>query len=403
MKVKIKKSTLRGTINAPSSKSMAHRLLICAALAEGVSTVHNVTPCEDVLATLDCLRALGASVDSDKNSYTVTGTNIFKSHKNSLLSARESGSTLRFMIPIASLSGEECTIVGAESLMRRPMGVYEEIFESRGLQFYKKDNAIKFSGALSPGEYVLRGDVSSQFITGLLFALPLLSGDSVIKILPPFESRSYVELTLIAMREFGVIAEFSDACTIKISGNQKYAAHTTTAEGDYSASAFLEAFNTIGSDINIGGLMENSAQGDKIYRELFPLLKSGAPKIDITNCPDLGPILFALASYFNGAEFSGTERLRIKESDRCAAMASELRKFGADIEIYENRVVIKKAALHAPEVAINAHNDHRVVMSCSVLLSIFGGIIEGAEAVSKSYPAFFTDIASLGAEVTIYD
>jgi 3-phosphoshikimate 1-carboxyvinyltransferase len=283
------------------------------------------------------------------------------------------------------------------------MGVYADIFGSRGLEFSSDSQSIKFKGPLPAGEYELRGDVSSQFISGLLFALPLLKDDSVIKIIPPFESRSYVELTLIAMKEFGVIAEFTDSLTIKIRGNQKYKSRDISVEADYSAAAFLEALNTLENDIEVRGLLQTSAQGDRVYRDIFPLIKNGAPTVDIKNCPDLGPILFALAAYFNGAEFIGTERLRIKESDRCETMAEELRKFGADIEIYENRVVIKKTTLKKPTLPILAHNDHRVVMSAAVLLTLFGGEIEGAEAVSKSYPNFFSDIASLGAKVTFYD
>lgn len=404
MKVKIEKSTLCGDIYPPASKSMAHRLLICAALADGISEISKLTPCEDVLATVDCLSALGAKIEQVGDTYKIRGANPFNRHKeDEAFKCRESGSTLRFMIPLASLSGEETKIYGAPSLLRRPMGVYEKIFSERGLAFSQDGEKIVLNGALSAGEYTLRGDVSSQFITGLLFTLPLLDGDSTIKIIPPFESRSYIDLTLIAMREFGVCAEFTDPFTISVKGGQKYKSCNITTEADYSGAAFLDAFSALGSSVRVLGLSDSSAQGDRVYRELYPALKLGAPEINIENCPDLGPILFALAAAFNGAYFTGTARLRIKESDRAQTMAEELSKFGAKIEIGENFVRVNKSELHAPTEAILGHNDHRVVMSCAVLLTKFGGVIEGAEAVSKSYPNFFSDIESLGAKVTIYD
>ncbi len=403
MKVEIKKSRANGKVYAPTSKSMAHRLLICAALSDSKSVIRGITPCEDVLATVDVLSALGAKISHKDDIYTVEGCNMRTTSARDTLFCRESGSTLRFIIPLASLSGNEITVSGAPSLMSRPMGVYESIFNERGLLFDKRDGKITLHGSLTAGEYTVRGDISSQFISGLLFALPLLDGNSVIHIIPPFESRSYIDLTLLALKHFGVYAEMPDDRTIKINGNQKYKSGDFTVEGDYSGAAFLDALNAIGSSVEVLGLSENSAQGDKVYRNFYPLLKESTPKIDIENCPDLGPILFTLAAAFNGAEFTGTKRLKIKESDRAATMAKELKKFGADIEIFENSVLVRKANLHAPKETLCGHNDHRVVMSLSVLLTLFGGTIDGAEAVCKSYPDFFRDMKKLGVEATIYD
>lgn len=403
MNAVIKKSRAFGEIFAPTSKSMAHRLLIAAAMAEGTSVIHRVTPSADVLATVNCLKALGAKIETNGSDYTVIGCDMRKSCPTCALNANESGSTLRFLIPIAALCGAEVSFVGAPRLMQRPLEVYENLFAERGMSFEKDIDMLSVIGPIEPGTFSVRGDVSSQFISGLLFALPILESDSIIRILPPLESKSYIELTLIALRQFGINAYFEDGLTIRISGNQKYTSGSFFVEGDYSGAAFPDALNLFGSDVRVLGLDENSAQGDKIYKEIYPKLTVASPEIDISNCPDLAPILFTVAAYFNGATFLGTSRLKIKESDRAEVMATELRKFGADITVLENSVIIKKAELHAPIQMLCGHNDHRVVMSLAVLLTAFGGEIEGAEAVSKSYPDFFEDIKAIGIEVTLRD
>ena len=401
MIAKITPSRACGSVSAPASKSMAHRLLIAAAMASGVSTVRGISSCSDVSATVDCLRALGVKIEETGKDLTVHGLNMKNARPSRELYCRESGSTQRFLIPIALLSGIKTAVSGARSLMKRPLSVYEDMAREKDFLFTRENGLIFVKGPLKSGEYTLRGDVSSQFISGLLFALPVLSDDSTIKITPPFESRSYVLLTIAALREFGVFAEFEDEYTIKVPGNQKYKPCDVTVEGDYSGAAFLDAFNYIGGEVTVSGLLQDSVQGDRVYTELFPLLKTGTPKIDVTDCPDLSPILFTLAAAFSGAEFTGTKRLKIKESDRAETMAEELRKFGANIEVFENSVLISGATLHAPSEPILAHNDHRVAMSLSVLLTLFGGELHGAESVSKSYPSFFDDIKKLGIEVTI--
>lgn len=403
MKASISKSTAHGSINAPTSKSVAHRLLICSALAEGKSVISGITRSEDVLATVDCLRALGAKIEDNGDVFTVRGINMRKTAPSGILPCRESGSTLRFLIPIASLSGAKVTFGGSEKLFSRPLSVYEKIFEERELLIKKLYSLLFVDGPLPSGEYTLDGNVSSQFISGLLFALPLTDGDSTIRIIPPFASRSYVDLTVDALEKFGIKVELEDELTFKIPGNQKYRAISTSVEGDFSGSAFLEALNLFGSEVEVLGLNETSKQGDKVYCELFKMLLTGTPEIDIENCPDLAPILFTVAAANNGAVFTSTSRLKIKESDRAEAMARELRKFGAEIEVQEDTVIIKKTELHAPTEELSGHNDHRVVMALAVLCSLFGGVIDDAEAVCKSYPDFFLDIKKLGIEVTLYD
>ncbi|MBE6536460.1 MAG: 3-phosphoshikimate 1-carboxyvinyltransferase [Ruminococcaceae bacterium] len=401
MRAVIKPSVAKGKINAPTSKSIAHRLLLAASLSEEKSVISGITRSEDVLATIDCIRTLGAIVSENGNTYTVIGKDMREAAPSGLLYCRESGSTLRFIIPIAALSGAKALFSGTEKLLSRPLSVYEKIFEERELLLKKAGNVLIVDGPLPSGEYLIDGNVSSQFITGLLFALPLTDSDSIIRINPPFASKSYVDLTIDALEKFGVKAYFEDALTIRIPGGQTYNGTVTEVEGDYSGAAFLEALNLFGSKLEVLGLNDASKQGDKAYREFYKLLRDSTPEIDIENCPDLAPILFTVAAEYNGAVFKSTSRLKIKESDRAEAMAIELRKFGADIEIFEDSVVVKKTALHTPKETLCSHNDHRVVMSLAVLSTKYGGTIDGVEAVNKSYPGFFSDIKNAGIEVEV--
>lgn len=404
MRVKIEKSRALGRIVPPASKSMAHRLLIGAALANENTKIVNITPCEDVLATIDCLSELGVSSLLYGSICEMNGCDINSARPKDVLNCRESGSTLRFMLPLALLSGNETTFIGAPRLLERPMKVYEDICRENGLKYIQTESKITVCGPLKAGEYPLPGNISSQFITGLLFALSTLSEDSRIMITTEVESRSYIELTLSAMAEYGVSVIWEDERTLYIKGGQKYSSKGTVfVEGDYSGAAFLDAFNLIGGEVAVDGLSPDSLQGDRVYKEHYKALLAGAPTIDITDCPDLGPILFTLAAAKNGAKFVGTKRLKIKESDRAAVMAEELSKFGADITVLDDEVVVAKSALHTPTVPLYGHNDHRIVMSLAVLSSLYGGEILGAEAVKKSYPNFFEHIKKLGIEFKTYE
>ena len=399
MKLRIKPSEAKGSISAPPSKSMAHRLLLCAAMCDGVSVVRGVSSCEDVLATLDCIESLGVKYERRGDDITVWGKDFKETAPTRPLNCRESGSTLRFMIPIALLSGKTTLFSGAPSLMSRPMGVYEELCKNKGLTYISDGNSIAVKGRLTGGEYKLVGNVSSQFISGLLFALPLCEDDSRIRIVTAIESRSYIDMTIQALRAFGVIAEWEDDHTIYIPGGQIFGAREISVEGDYSGAAFIEALNLFSGKVEVKGLNPESIQGDRIYRKFYEMLSLGVPTIHIGDCPDLGPVLFAVSSALCGGIFSGTKRLKIKESDRAKAMAMELSKFGVLVTVHEDAVVVYPADFHAPTETLFGHNDHRIVMALSVLLTITGGEIEGAEVVNKSYPGFFEDIKSLGIEV----
>ena len=402
MRAVIEKGRACGTISAPPSKSLAHRLLIAAALAEGESLVRGISDCEDVLATVDCLRALGAEIEVSGDTATVRGFDPRRSSPTDLLSARESGSTLRFLLPLALLSGNEAKFVGAGRLMERPMEVYEEICKKQGLLFLR-DGGITVKGPMRGEDFSLRGDVSSQFITGMLFALPFLGGDRRIHITTDIESKSYIDLTLRAMNEFGVGAVWENDTTLFVPEGAKYKPREITVEGDYSGAAFPDALNLFGGEVCVLGLSEESLQGDRAYGEYYGQLSQGKATLSIKDCPDLGPILFAVAAAKHGALITETRRLRIKESDRARVMAEELAKFGAHVTVEEDSVRIEPCALHAPREPLFGHGDHRIVMSLAVLCTLYGGEILGAEAVAKSYPCFFEDLGRLGIGVKLYE
>lgn len=399
MNVTIKPGRAVGTVAAPPSKSMAHRLLICAGLSNGVSHISGIDLNEDIAATIDCLTALGATCTVKGDTVTVRGTDPCIAAPKETLCCRESGSTLRFFLPLALLSENTIAFTGTEKLLSRPLGVYETLCADRHLEFHQTAKEVCVKGALKAGEFTVPGNISSQFITGLLLALPLTAGDSILRITPPIESLSYISLTLQALAAFGIRAAWQDENTLFIPGNQQYTARDMAVEGDYSGAAFLEAFNVIGGEVKVTGLSPDSLQGDRVYFEYFKSLKNGKPTIDITDCPDLGPILFAVAAAKNGGVFTGTKRLKIKESDRAAAMAEELAKFGTTVTVEENTVTVEKTALHAPRTTLSGHNDHRIVMSLAVLCTLTGGEIAEAQAVRKSFPDFFEKINQLGIEV----
>ncbi len=399
MKVAFKPCKLYGTISAPPSKSMAHRYLIGAALSGEKCTLTGVDYSEDILASSDCLKALGAEIATDGDTVTVDPTGFMKV-SDAVLSCRESGSTLRFFIPLALCLGKTVTLRGSERLFERPLDVYEELCREKGFVFNKDKSSVTLSGKLESGTYKLRGDISSQFITGLIFALVYLGGDSSIDIIPPFESRSYVDLTISALRSFGADVAFADEYKIDIKASKMHS-FSGKIEGDFSNAAFLDAFNRIGSEVEIENLKQDSLQGDRVYTEYFDKIENGTPTLDISDCPDLGPVLFALAALKNGAVFTGTERLRVKESDRSAAMPEELSKLGGGLVFGDNIITVPKQKLSYTGEILNGHNDHRIVMAMSVILSKTGGVIEGAEAVRKSYPGFFEDIKKLGAKIKL--
>lgn len=393
MTVAIKKSKANGTVCAPPSKSAAHRALICGALSSG-GKIQNIEYSNDILATIDCLTALGASVQRFDNAVKTGGLNPFNS-KQVTVDCRESGSTLRFMIPLCMLSGSKITLTGSKRLFERNLEIYESIARQNDILFEKSDNSLTVCGSLKNGSYRVQGNISSQFISGLLFALPLLYGDSTLEIVGDYESRPYVDLTLKALSDFGIVIENEDRI-YKIKGGQKYKSRDITVEGDYSNAAFLDGFNLLGGSVTVTGLQADSLQGDKIYKQMYEQLKNGEKIFDLSDCPDLAPVMFALSTVFGGAYFTGTRRLKIKESDRSGAMAAELKKFGVKVEVGDNFVKICANSFKTPCETLCGHNDHRIVMALSLLCTVTGGCISGAESVAKSYPDYFEKIKTLG-------
>ena len=401
MRVKINPKPLSGTMTAPPSKSMAHRLLICSGLSKGTSIVHGISPSEDVLATLDCLKAIGADYSYNKDTVTITGTDL--NGKEYELYCRESGSTLRFFIPICLINEASASLFGSSKLLSRPLEIYENICNKQNIEYNNDGTQIKLNGRLKSGDYKVPGNISSQFISGLLFALPLLDGDSTINIVPPIESCSYIKLTIQALQEFGIKAEWTDERTLFIKGNQEYQPKEVWVEGDYSNAAFFDALNYMDSDVTVEGLKSDSIQGDRVYKTYFEMMKKGTPTVHLSDCPDLGPVFMAVAAAHNGGIFTGTKRLKIKESDRGSAMAQELGKLGISVNVEDDTIVVYPTDFHKPDSVICGHNDHRIVMSMAVLLTKTGGEIEGADAVKKSMPDFFYQLKQLGAEVEIYN
>ena len=399
MIAEFKPCRLHGTVSAPPSKSMAHRYLIGAALSGQTCTLCGVDFSEDILASIDCLSALGAEITVSGDTVTVDPKG-FMQVEAPILECRESGSTLRFFIPLALCLGKTVTLCGSRRLLERPLDVYEELCRERRFEFRRDESTVTLCGKLESGAYQIRGDISSQFITGLIMALVYLGEDSSIEILPPFESRSYIDLTISVLTSFGVDVSFTEEYKIAIKASRMNA-FSGRIEGDYSNAAFLDAFNHIGSEITIENLRTDSLQGDRVYADYFHRIANGTPTLDISNCPDLGPVLFALSALKNGATFVGTDRLKAKESDRAMAMHEELSRLGGGLILGENTVTVPKQTLRYQGKMLDGHNDHRIVMAMSLILSQIGGSIGGVEAVKKSYPGFFKDIRQLGAEVNL--
>ena len=420
MNITIKSSrTVGGNIAAPPSKSMAHRAVLCAALAKGTSHLHHLAFSKDISATLGAAGRLCARVTTGENDAVVEGLGHFLP-VDAPVDCCESGSTLRFLIPLASLTGQEVTFTGRGRLMERPQSVYKTLYQQQGLRFEQGADRLTVEGALTPGEYELAGNVSSQFISGLLFALPLLGGTSTLHLIPPVESRSYIDMTRAVQHAFGVESRWLDENTLEIPGGQHYLPGDYTVEGDYSQAAFPAVLGAVTGGVAITGLSEETLQGDAAILEI--LRRCGArftrtgqgvvfekaplhgTDIDLADCPDLGPVLMVLGLLCEGTTvIRNAERLRIKESDRIEAMETELRACGGQLESEGGTITIHggAGALHAPEQPLSSHNDHRVVMSLAVL-ALAAGLalpISGAEAIAKSWPDFLEAIKPLGAEV----
>ena len=417
MQVHIRPAPLGGTVPAPPSKSLAHRAILCAALSGGKSRISHLEYSQDVEATLAAAAQLGCKIEREPGAVTITPSSGFATVIHPV-DCGESGSTLRFLIPVFALTGQKIRFTGRGRLLQRPQQVYADLLPAHGTRFAQDEAGITVFGAPMPGAYALPGDVSSQFISGLLFALPLLEKPSTITIAPPFESRSYVELTRAAQSRFGVHSQWQGENRLYIPGGQHYAPCDLAVEGDYSNAAFPAVLGAARGGITLTGLSPDSRQGDAVIFDILArcgakLRRSGdtvtlekaplcAAEIDLADCPDLGPVLMALGALCSGATvIRNAGRLRLKESDRIAAMQAELAKFGAAVQADGGTITVTGGGLHAPASPLDSHNDHRIAMSLAVLALAAGfpADIAGAEAVRKSWPGFWDMLKTLGAEV----
>ena len=420
MDVVVKRArAVAGRIAAPPSKSMAHRAVLCAALAKGTSHLHHLAFSKDISATLGAAGRLCARVTTGENDAVVEGLGRFLP-VDAPVDCCESGSTLRFLIPLASLTGQEVTFTGRGRLMERPQSIYKTLYQQQGLRFEQGADRLTVEGALTPGEYELAGNVSSQFISGLLFALPLLDGDSTLHLIPPVESRSYIDMTRAVQAAFGVTSRWLDGNTLALPGRQHYHPCDYDVEGDYSQATFPAVLGAVCGGVTVTGLSPDTLQGDAVILDILhrcgaqftrdgdAVIFAKAPlhgvDIDLADCPDLGPVLMVLGLLCEGTTvIRNAERLRLKESDRIAAMEAELRACGGVLESEGGTITVHGYAehLHAPEGILHGHNDHRVVMSLAVL-SAAAGLplpVDDAEAIQKSWPNFFAAIRPLGVEV----
>ena len=396
MDICITPKKLYGNINAIPSKSQAHRMLICAAFSDQPTTLICPETNRDIEATANCLTALGAGITWLSNGYRVKP--IEEVPFRASLPCQDSGSTLRFLLPIAGALGVDTVFQMTGRLPQRPLTPLWEEMERMGCTLTRPTaDTIRCTGRLRSGEYAINGTISSQFITGLLFALSLLPGQSRLQVLGKLESAPYVSMTLAAMERFGISC--NDYC---FPGNGRFhSPGTVTVEGDWSNAAFFLAAQALGSPIQVGNLNPDSPQGDRACARLLPALKDKLT-ISAADIPDLVPILAVTAAANQGAVFTDIGRLRLKESDRVASVMDMLRALGGQAEADDTTLTVYGTGLHGGTV--DSRNDHRIAMSAAIAATVCDSpvTILGAQCVEKSYPKFFTDYTSLGGQYEQY-
>ena len=384
MDIRIIPQKLRGAVTPPASKSMAHRAVLAMALAGGTGTLSNLSDSQDIQATKRCVAALKAPRPEGELPFLDCG---------------ESGSTLRFLIPIALAVAGGGVFTGHGRLMERPQQPYFDIFDEKGIFYGQTDGVLTVRGTLTPGVYRLPGNVSSQFVTGLLYALPLLPGDSTIEITTPLESGGYVDMTLDMLEKFGISVQNKNYAVFHISGNQVYQGRDITVEGDWSQAGFWYSANFLDNQVAIQGLNADSTQGDRVVASLYwKLAKPGDADVDVSGCPDLLPPLAVMAAVRSGTtRFVNAARLRIKESDRLATTAALLNALGGHAEEGPDSLTVRGVPAFSGGT-VDGANDHRIVMAAAIAATACTGpvTILGAEAVRKSYPTFWEEYDRLG-------
>ena len=384
MDIRIIPQKLRGAVTPPASKSMAHRAVLAMALAGGTGTLSNLSDSQDIQATKRCVAALKAPRPEGELPFLDCG---------------ESGSTLRFLIPLSLAAAGGGVFTGHGRLMERPQQPYFDIFDEKGIFYGQTDGVLTVRGTLTPGVYRLPGNVSSQFVTGLLYALPLLPGDSTIEITTPLESGGYVDMTLDMLEKFGISVQNKNYAVFHISGNQVYQGRDITVEGDWSQAGFWYSANFLDNQVAIQGLNADSTQGDRVVASLYwKLAKPGDADVDVSGCPDLLPPLAVMAAVRSGTtRFVNAARLRIKESDRLATTAALLNTLGGHAEEGPDSLTVRGVPAFSGGT-VDGANDHRIVMAAAIAATRSSApvTILGAEAVRKSYPSFWEDYKQLG-------
>ncbi|VYU34992.1 3-phosphoshikimate 1-carboxyvinyltransferase [Clostridium tertium] len=422
MNIEVLNTKLEGKVKIPPSKSMAHRGIICASLSSGISVIDNIDYSDDINATIDAMISLGASIDKKNDKLTITGAFHKDAKRNAtrIVNCNESGSTLRFLVPISLLFDGITKFIGRGNLGKRPLDTYYNIFKDQGIRYNAVENELNLmvKGRIKAGEFVLPGNISSQFITGLLFTLPLLEGDSKIIISTELESKGYIDLTLSCMKDFGIDIENRDYKEFIIKGGQSYNSRNYRVEGDYSQGAFYLSANALGSKVELLDLREDSLQGDKEAIDILDRMgaefefndsltikdhsKLKSTLIDASQCPDIIPVISLVAALSEGrTEIINAGRLRIKECDRLKAVATELNKLGAKIIEKEEGLIIYGVEELEGGIEVWSWKDHRIAMTLAIAATRCKKpiIIKDYECVAKSYPSFFEDYKMLGGKV----
>ncbi|MEA4847901.1 MAG: 3-phosphoshikimate 1-carboxyvinyltransferase [Clostridiaceae bacterium] len=414
--------SLEGEVLIPASKSISQRAVICAGLSEGISTINNIGTSEDIETICEAMKSLGVTIERSGSSLKIEG-NTALALENQLIDCHESGSVLRFLIPIAALTGKSVVFSGKGRLIERPLTPYFDIFDKQGIKYEASGGKLPLhiNGRLSPGEFMLKGNISSQFISGLMFALPLMESDSQITVTTELESKPYVDLTMKVLEDFSIDIDNHGYRDFHIKGKQKYRARDYNIEGDFSQAAFWLAAGALGSRVRCKGLDMDSLQGDKQVVEIIrsmggritaendsvTALPAGTKGmlIDVSQCPDLVPIIAVLGALSEGrTEIVKAKRLRLKESDRLKAISSELGKLGAFIEEgQEGLVIYGRKSLKGGRV--DSWNDHRIAMALAIAATRCKEpvIIDGASSVKKSYPDFWGHYKALGGNINERD
>lgn len=403
-------NALNGTVIVPPSKSMAHRAVICASLAAGRSTIKNIQLSDDILATIEGMRSFGAIISYDDQTLTIDGIRNGAAKESRTINCNESGSTLRFLIPLATLFTGETHFIGQGHLGKRPLEPYQELFDAQSLHYNQattENLQLSVAGPLTSGIYEMRGDISSQFITGMLLTLPLLAEDSILKITTHLESKGYIDLTLSVLQSFGIVIEQDeDGQEYRIKGQQAYTARDYTVEGDYSQAAFWLSANALGNELLVNGLDSDSLQGDQAIVSILETVNGGSNDseriIDGAQVPDIIPVVALVAALSKGkTKIINLERLRIKESDRLVATQKELTALGAQIEIVGDSLLIEGVSELSGGQEVWSHKDHRMAMMLAIASTVCQEPIhiKDTDCVKKSYPNFWETFQQLGGKI----